>query len=75
MDIRDSGIGITQSEVAFIFDARYQATNSHKDNNLHAGLGLAISKKPMALLDSDLQVESELGKGTCFSFELTLASR
>lgn len=70
IDVRDSGVGICQSEVAFIFDARYQATNSNKDSNLHAGLGLAISKKLTALLGSDLLVTSELGKGTCFSFEL-----
>lgn len=72
IDIRDTGVGISDKEIAFIFDARYQATNSEKDTNLHAGLGLAICKKLMALLDSDLTVQSELGKGTCFSFELTL---
>lgn len=72
VDIRDSGIGISDKEIAFIFDARYQATNSESDNCLHAGLGLAISRKLMALLDSDLSVESQLGKGTCFSFELKM---
>ena len=73
LDIKDTGIGISDKEIAFIFDARYQATNSEKDSCLHAGLGLAICKKLMALLNSDLTVESELGKGTCFSFELKLA--
>ena len=70
IDIRDTGVGISDKEIAFIFDARYQATNHEKDNCLHAGLGLAISKKLVSLLDSDLLVESQLGKGTCFSFEL-----
>jgi signal transduction histidine kinase len=72
VDIRDSGIGISAKEIAFIFDARYQATNSATDNCLHAGLGLAISRKLMALLDSDLSVQSQLGKGSCFSFELKM---
>lgn len=72
VDIRDSGVGISDKEIAFIFDARYQASNSEKDNCIHAGLGLAISRKLMALLESDLLVESQLGKGTCFSFELKL---
>jgi signal transduction histidine kinase len=72
VDIRDSGIGISDKEIAFIFDARYQASNSQAGNCLHAGLGLAISRKLMALLDSDLSVESQLGKGTCFSFELKM---
>jgi signal transduction histidine kinase len=73
VDIRDSGIGISDTEIAFIFDARYQASNTQSDNSLHAGLGLAISRKLMALLESDLVVESQLGKGTCFSFELKIA--
>ncbi|MBN7825939.1 HAMP domain-containing sensor histidine kinase [Bowmanella dokdonensis] len=70
VNIRDNGVGISQKELAYIFDARYRARNSQEDKALHTGLGLAISKKLIALLDSDLQVESELGKGTCFSFEL-----
>lgn len=73
IDIKDTGVGISDTEIAFIFDARYQATNTQKDNSVHAGLGLAISKKLMNLIDSDLNVKSELGKGTCFSFELRLA--
>lgn len=74
VSVIDTGVGISENEVAFIFDARYQATNTQKDRNLHAGLGLAISKNLMKLLDSDLSVESELGKGTCFRFDLKLAS-
>lgn len=73
VNIKDSGIGISDKELAFIFDARYQASNSAKDNTLHSGLGLAISCKLMALLDSKLTVESQLGQGTCFSFELKMA--
>ncbi|GAC35325.1 sensor histidine kinase [Paraglaciecola polaris LMG 21857] len=74
VDIRDTGIGISDKEIAFIFDARYQANNTEKDACSHAGLGLAICRKLMALLNSDLKVESQLGKGTCFSFELTLVN-
>ena len=73
-DIRDSGVGISDKEMAFIFDARYQASNTEKDSNVHAGLGLAICKKLVALLDSKLTVESQLGRGSCFSFELKLMS-
>ena len=74
VDIRDTGVGISDKEIAFIFDARYQASNTEKDTCSHAGLGLAICQKLMALLNSDLTVESKLGKGTCFSFELTLVN-
>jgi signal transduction histidine kinase len=70
IEVHDSGIGISSDEIEFIFDARYQATNSEKDNLVHAGLGLAISQRLMLVLGSKLTVESELGKGSCFSFEL-----
>ena len=73
VDISDTGVGISDKEIAFIFDARYQASNTEKGSLSHVGLGLAICKKLMALLNSDLRVESRLGHGTCFSFELTLA--
>lgn len=73
IDIRDSGVGINQEELRYIFDARYQASNTEKDNAVHVGLGLAISQKLLALINSKLSVESELNKGSCFSFELPLA--
>lgn len=71
VDVRDTGVGISQKELAYIFDARYRASNSGEDKAQHAGLGLAISKKLLLLFDSDLLVQSELGKGTCFSFYLS----
>lgn len=70
IEVHDSGIGISNDEIKFIFDPRYQAKNSKKDNLVHAGLGLAISQRLMFILGSKLSVESELGKGSCFSFEL-----
>lgn len=73
VDVQDTGIGISQKELAYIFDARYRAANTQEDKTTHVGLGLAISKKLMTLLNSDLRVESEEGKGTCFSFDLALA--
>lgn len=66
----DTGVGIDKQELAFIFEARYQATNNQKDRTLHAGLGLAICQKLMALAGSELRVSSELGLGTRFYFSL-----
>lgn len=73
IDIRDTGNGISQHELAFIFDARYQASNQRKDSGIHVGLGLAICKKLSHILNSDLSVTSEVGKGTCFSLNLQRA--
>ncbi|MFT5540841.1 MAG: signal transduction histidine kinase [Glaciecola sp.] len=70
VEVEDSGVGISERELNHIFNARYQASNSGKDSGLHAGLGLAICQKLVVLLDSNLEVESELGRGTSFSFSL-----
>ncbi len=70
VEVRDNGVGISQQEVAYIFDARYRASNSQGKAGHNAGLGLAITKKLVNLLNSDIAVQSELGKGTCFSFTL-----
>ncbi|MGB3726442.1 MAG: HAMP domain-containing sensor histidine kinase [Glaciecola sp.] len=70
VSVIDNGIGIAHEELQYIFDARYQASNTERDANAHVGLGLAISQKLVGLLDSSLKVESCLGNGTTFSFEL-----
>ncbi|GBL05075.1 HAMP domain-containing sensor histidine kinase [Glaciecola sp. KUL10] len=71
VEVKDTGVGISEKELNYIFDARYQASNKEDDAQLHAGLGLAICQKLMILLDSKLEVSSELGKGTSFSFSLS----
>ena len=70
VSVIDSGVGIAPEELAYIFDARYQASNTERDATSHVGLGLAISEKLVVLLGSSLKVSSELGCGTTFSFEL-----
>lgn len=71
VEVSDTGVGINKKELGHIFNARYQASNKEDDAQLHAGLGLAICQKLIVLLDSKLDVASELGKGTTFSFRLS----
>lgn len=71
LSVQDTGSGIHQKDIAYIFDARYRASNAQGEQHRHAGLGLAISKRLSQLLNSDLTVESELGKGSSFSLLLT----
>ncbi|MFC3123339.1 ATP-binding protein [Agaribacter flavus] len=68
VSVADTGVGISSEEIGKIFDARYQASNTERDATTHVGLGLAISQKLIALFDSKLEVSSELGCGTKFSF-------
>jgi signal transduction histidine kinase len=70
VSVSDTGSGISKEDITYIFDARYRASNATGDKKQHAGLGLAISKRLSVILNSDLNVESKLGQGSCFSFEL-----
>lgn len=70
VSITDTGIGISKADIAYIFDARYRASNTKEDSTPHAGLGLAITRKLSLLLHAEVFVESKLGKGSCFSFSL-----
>lgn len=72
--VKDNGTGISSEEVAYIFDARYRASNATQKNGKHNGLGLAITKKLLELLQSDIKVNSTLGEGTSFSFNLRKVS-
>ncbi len=66
----DTGVGIDKKELPHIFN-RYQKGN-RAENGQGAGLGLAIAKKIVELHDSSISVDSELNKGTAFTFELPL---
>lgn len=68
--VSDSGTGISKEDIAYIFDARYRASNAIEDNITHTGLGLAISQKLSHLLNTELMVKSALGNGTSFSLSV-----
>ncbi|KGY13706.1 ATPase [Vibrio tubiashii] len=68
MEVEDSGIGIPEAELEKIF-AMYYQVKSDKDN-LHAvgtGIGLAVSKELINMMDGDITVSSEEGFGSTFT--------
>jgi signal transduction histidine kinase len=69
--IEDTGIGISSEHIKNIFLPFEQSGNIKKQSE-GTGLGLAISKSIIDMMGSALEVESELGKGSAFSFELDL---
>jgi signal transduction histidine kinase len=70
VSVTDTGSGISNEDIAYIFDARYRASNAIEDSMHHTGLGLAISQKLSQILNAELIVKSELGSGSCFSLTL-----
>tara|TARA_R110002072_G_scaffold124486_2_gene260080 strand:+ start:6509 stop:9319 length:2811 start_codon:yes stop_codon:yes gene_type:complete len=66
----DTGIGIENTQDLFIPFKQEDASTTRKFGG--TGLGLSISKKLVELLGGKLCVDSKLGKGACFSFNLTL---
>ena len=71
-EIEDTGIGIEKSKLEKIFSPFEQAGD--RDHNAEGtGLGLAISRRIVQLMGGDIQVDSELGKGSTFWFEVDLA--
>ncbi|MEM7114862.1 MAG: ATP-binding protein [Chloroflexota bacterium] len=68
-EIVDTGSGITAEDLARIFQPFEQAGNNVKRRE-GTGLGLAITRQLVELMGSELQVVSEVGKGSTFWFEV-----
>ena len=68
----DTGIGISREAKEVIFENFTQVDGSHTREFGGTGLGLSISKKMVKLLGGNLCVSSELGKGSEFSFNITV---
>ncbi len=70
--VKDTGIGISDEQKDRVFDVFTQADISTSRKYGGTGLGLAISSKLVKLLGGFLILESEIGKGSTFSFTLEL---
>jgi len=66
--VEDTGIGIPAQDLAKIFDEFYRAENAKEMDAHGTGLGLSIAKRVVELYGGQLHVESELGKGSRFTF-------
>lgn len=69
-EVRDTGIGIRQEDMKKLFES-FERLDVVKNRNIEGtGLGMNITAKLLALMDSELKVDSEYGKGSTFSFYL-----
>lgn len=73
--VSDTGSGIPNDKLAYLFDEFYQVNHSLQRSHGGAGLGLAISKRFVEAHGGRIWVESEEGIGSRFSFTLPVAER
>ncbi len=75
MAVRDYGIGIPEEEQHKIVKAFYMVDKSRARSKNGAGLGLALCAEILKIHQSELQIESKVGEGSCFSFVLPMENR
>jgi signal transduction histidine kinase len=68
--VRDTGIGISREHLARLFTAFNQAEASTSSRYGGTGLGLALSQSLCRAMHGEITVESELGRGSCFTIEI-----
>ena len=71
--IKDQGIGIPEKNIDKIFNEFFRSNNAVEVHHNGTGLGLAIAKEVAVIHNTNIQVESELNKGSCFSVIFQLA--
>ncbi len=72
ISVEDTGIGIPSDMHRHVFGEFSQVENETNRRFDGTGLGLAISKRLVELMSGDIWLESEPGKGSCFSFRVKL---
>jgi CheY-like chemotaxis protein len=74
--IRDTGIGIPEDQLPFVFDRFYQVDSREHRQMAKAGegtgIGLSLCKELIKLMDGHIAVSSKIGEGTCFKIWLPI---
>ena len=68
--VEDTGTGIKEKDLNKVFNVFEQVDSSYTKEYEGSGLGLALSRRIVELMGGNIWVESEVGKGSCFSFTI-----
>jgi signal transduction histidine kinase/DNA-binding response OmpR family regulator len=74
LSVKDNGAGIPAEELPHIFDRFYQSSDTIAQSG-GTGIGLALTKELIKLLDGSIEVESKLGEGTTFTITLPITQQ
>ena len=71
-DFKDNGIGMSEEYITHIFEPFSRAEDSRVNRIQGTGLGMPITRNILRMMNGDLQVKSELGKGSVFTATMLL---
>lgn len=71
----DSGKGIPEEQLPFIFDRFYKVKQKEEDNIDGVGIGLAVTKELTDILNGKINVTSKIGQGSIFTIELPIHNK
>ncbi len=71
VNIADTGVGIPQEDQPLVFERFFKVDKSHSQGTPGTGIGLSIVKRIIAQHGETIGLQSEVGKGTTFTFTLT----
>ena len=72
LEIRDTGVGIPAAAVPHIFDRFYRVDEARSREDGGAGLGLSIVRSICTAHRAEIEVDSEIGRGSCFRLKFPL---
>lgn len=72
LKIKDNGIGIDEKDLPYIFDRFYQIDDSSTRHSGGTGIGLALTKELVELMDGNITAQSQLNIGTEFTITLPI---
>lgn len=74
LKIKDNGLGISKEDQAYIFDKFYQVDNTSSTIQQGTGIGLALVKEFVELMQGSIDIESTQGKGSMFSIKIPITN-